>query len=313
MPRRPHRHRHGRAADADLERLFDRDDVPGLPARNPRHLHPRRALRRRFHPQNSTAQVFSTTGISIVRKMVESAADFGTGLRAHLGLEQDELELVTAPEAAPEQLAVDEIEDVDDVEADEIARRPRPRRAWRRSRHSRRSCSSASEPLPSARPASPAAPAHCWPRRRLSTTKCSAAAPRPATTSSPACGGGGAWPDGRAHRANQSDRLHRWSIYVATPFVWLALALLNPLLLLIPPMFVFAIWKAMDYGMVDRHDPRRPRLLLAALLFDRDRLREVARLVDVEAAQARDPVGEQLQRDDRRGQPGGSSAFSGRR
>ena len=32
---------------------------------------------------------------------MESAADFGTGLRAHLGLEQDELELVAAPEAAP--------------------------------------------------------------------------------------------------------------------------------------------------------------------------------------------------------------------
>jgi len=56
--------------------------------------------------------------------MMESAADFGTGLRAHLGLEQDELELVAAPEAAPEQLAVDEIEDVDDVAADEIAAAP---------------------------------------------------------------------------------------------------------------------------------------------------------------------------------------------
>ena len=68
VPRRPHRHRHGRAADSDLERLLDRDDVSGLPARNPRHLHASRALRRRFHQQNSTAQVFSTTGISIVRK-----------------------------------------------------------------------------------------------------------------------------------------------------------------------------------------------------------------------------------------------------
>jgi len=55
---------------------------------------------------------------------MESAADFGTGLRAHLGLEQDELELVAAPEAAPEQLAVDEIEDVDDVAADQIAAAP---------------------------------------------------------------------------------------------------------------------------------------------------------------------------------------------
>jgi hypothetical protein len=53
----------------------------------------------------------------------------------------------------------------------------------------------------------------------------------------------------------RNDRLKRWSVYVAAPFVWLALALLNPFLLLIPPMFVFAIWKAMEYGMVDRNDP----------------------------------------------------------
>jgi hypothetical protein len=50
--------------------------------------------------------------------MMESAADFGTGLRAHLGLEQTELELVAAPEAAPEQVAV---VDLDDAEAEEIA------------------------------------------------------------------------------------------------------------------------------------------------------------------------------------------------
>ncbi len=49
---------------------------------------------------------------------MESAADFGTGLRAHLGLEQQELELVAAPAAAPEELAVDEI---DDVTAAELA------------------------------------------------------------------------------------------------------------------------------------------------------------------------------------------------
>ena len=60
---------------------------------------------------------------------MESAADFGTGLRAHLGLEQDELELVAAPEAAPEQLAIDEIEDVDDVEAGEIVTAAAPDRA----------------------------------------------------------------------------------------------------------------------------------------------------------------------------------------
>ena len=35
---------------------------------------------------------------------MEPAADFGTGLRAHLGLEQAELELVAAPAAAPEEI-----------------------------------------------------------------------------------------------------------------------------------------------------------------------------------------------------------------
>jgi hypothetical protein len=53
----------------------------------------------------------------------------------------------------------------------------------------------------------------------------------------------------------RGDRLKRWSIYAATPFVWLALALLNPFLLLIPALLTFAIWKAMEYGIVDRHDP----------------------------------------------------------
>jgi hypothetical protein len=42
--------------------------------------------------------------------MMEAAADFGTGLRAHLGLEQAELELVGAPEAAPEELVAAEPE-----------------------------------------------------------------------------------------------------------------------------------------------------------------------------------------------------------
>ncbi len=41
---------------------------------------------------------------------MESAADFGTGLRAHLGLEQEELELVAAPEASPETYLVAEPE-----------------------------------------------------------------------------------------------------------------------------------------------------------------------------------------------------------
>ena len=52
---------------------------------------------------------------------MESAADFGTGLRAHLGLEQDGLELVAVPEPAHEQLAVDEIEDLAAAETDASA------------------------------------------------------------------------------------------------------------------------------------------------------------------------------------------------
>jgi hypothetical protein len=53
----------------------------------------------------------------------------------------------------------------------------------------------------------------------------------------------------------RGDRLKRWCVYVAAPFVWLALALLDPLLLFVPPIIWFAIWKAMEYGIVERHDP----------------------------------------------------------
>jgi hypothetical protein len=53
--------------------------------------------------------------------MMESAADFGTGLRAHLGLEQEQLELVAAPDAAPDELAVDEVEAVEATEAEAVA------------------------------------------------------------------------------------------------------------------------------------------------------------------------------------------------
>ena len=53
----------------------------------------------------------------------------------------------------------------------------------------------------------------------------------------------------------RGDRLQRWSVYAATPFLWLALALLNPFLLVVPLMITFAIWKAMEFGIVERHDP----------------------------------------------------------
>jgi hypothetical protein len=50
------------------------------------------------------------------------------------------------------------------------------------------------------------------------------------------------------------DRLLRWSAYAAVPFVWLAVALLNPLLLIVPPLLYVALERAMAYGIVDRHD-----------------------------------------------------------
>ena len=83
-------------------------------------------------------------------------------------------------------------------------------------------------------------------------------APPTTTTSSHACGGGRAWPDAlMAERIERirGDRLQRWSVYAALPFVWLALAFLNPFVLLVPPLLTLALWKAMEYGMVDRNDP----------------------------------------------------------
>jgi hypothetical protein len=53
----------------------------------------------------------------------------------------------------------------------------------------------------------------------------------------------------------REDRLLRWSVYAAVPFVWLALALVNPLLLLVPPLVALALWTAMRAGIVARHEP----------------------------------------------------------
>jgi len=53
----------------------------------------------------------------------------------------------------------------------------------------------------------------------------------------------------------KEDRLVRWSAYASIPYLWLAVALLDPLLLLVPPLVAFAIWKAMTYGIVGRTDP----------------------------------------------------------
>ena len=53
----------------------------------------------------------------------------------------------------------------------------------------------------------------------------------------------------------REDRFLRWSAYGAIPFLWLAIALLNPLLVLVAPLLSFGLWKAMQYGIVQRHDP----------------------------------------------------------
>lgn len=53
----------------------------------------------------------------------------------------------------------------------------------------------------------------------------------------------------------RDDRLLRWSAYAAAPFVWLAVALLNPFLLAVPLLLVVALKKAMDFGIVERTEP----------------------------------------------------------
>jgi hypothetical protein len=53
----------------------------------------------------------------------------------------------------------------------------------------------------------------------------------------------------------REDRLLRWSAYAAVPFLWLALALFNPFLLLVPPLFSLALSRAMTYGIVERQEP----------------------------------------------------------
>lgn len=60
----------------------------------------------------------------------------------------------------------------------------------------------------------------------------------------------------------RDDRFLRWSAYATAPFAWLAVALFDPLLLLVPPLLVFALWKAIGYGMVERFEaPPDPDLL----------------------------------------------------
>ena len=68
-------------------------------------------------------------------------------------------------------------------------------------------------------------------------------------------------PEARAHHGLKliahvrEDRLLRWSAYAAVPVLWLAIALFNPALLLVPPLTTLALWTLMRYGIVARHDP----------------------------------------------------------
>ena len=137
---RPHRHRDGRAADPDLERLLDRDDVVGL--RRPERASPGRA------PSSAEAlsrlaayqrKELSDTGISIVTECPEPAADFGTGLRAHLGLERGRADARSMPPSSG-------LASTRSRRARRVPPTPEPVRAprWTRSRRSRQSCSSGS-------------------------------------------------------------------------------------------------------------------------------------------------------------------------
>ena len=53
----------------------------------------------------------------------------------------------------------------------------------------------------------------------------------------------------------REDRLLRWSAYATVPILWFAIALFNPLLLVVPPLATLALWAAMRYGVVAREDP----------------------------------------------------------
>jgi hypothetical protein len=53
----------------------------------------------------------------------------------------------------------------------------------------------------------------------------------------------------------RDDRLLRWSAYAAVPVLWFALALVNPVLLLLPPLITLLLWTLMRYEIIDRDDP----------------------------------------------------------
>ena len=181
--------------------------------------------------------------------MMESAADFGTGLRAHLGLEQAALEssprrrrpdVILAAEAVPDAhqgLDCGALEALASLEA-ELLERERAvaqreaslagragallaGRAGALRRGSRR------RPLAQRRRArTPAAAEERGLTERWSAASSESRRPPAAL-----------------------ERLRGGAVR------WLAIALLNPFVLLVPPLVTLAIWKAMEYGIVERHDP----------------------------------------------------------
>jgi hypothetical protein len=51
----------------------------------------------------------------------------------------------------------------------------------------------------------------------------------------------------------EADRLARWSAIVSVPVLWLAVALANPLLLLLVPLTVGLLALLFRYGPAERH------------------------------------------------------------
>ena len=142
-----------------------------------------------FTPQRIAQEIAALRHLRVCA-MSETSPDFGTGLRAHLGLDAAQLELAAEPVRAAMAAGrragrgrgrgtraepANRLDALAALEA-ELLERERALVAARSDPASRR--------------------AACSRPRKRSTTRCSAARRRATTTSSAACGGGRAWPDG---------------------------------------------------------------------------------------------------------------------
>ena len=173
--------------DPKLERLLDRDDVAGLPAGHARHLHARRGLGRRFHTERVSRRFRADPASKAVR-MIDDATDFGTGLRAHLGLERAQLDLVAEPTMPPHPAAATADDPAPDAAV--VAQHGRAA-ALEAELVEREHALSMRERTLAGRAGAVLAAAQA-----LYDEVLGGDAFRPRTTSSPACGGGRAWPDG---------------------------------------------------------------------------------------------------------------------